>query len=131
MEPFFLGLFDNIDNIKHEFSEHRWDDDVGADVDLTDANILLAYYNYQDYSGDAFVLFERYGKLYEVSGGHCSCYGLEGQWHPEETTIESLRHRLNEGNLGTWGWSSKENIFADELKIVLDNLEEAANATYH
>ena len=43
-------------------------------------------------------LFERDGKLYEVFGGHCSCYGLEDQWKPEETTTAALRYRLKEGS---------------------------------
>lgn len=78
-------------------------------------NILLASYTYEDYSGDAFVLYEKDGKLFEVHGGHCSCYGLEGQWEPEETTVEALRHRLEKG----YGMEA----YVDELKQVLDGLE--------
>ncbi len=80
--------------------------------------VLLASYNYEDHSGDAFVLFKRDGKLYEVNGSHCSCYCLEDQWEPEETTIESLRHRLYKGNLGSYEY----NMFSDELRQVLDSL---------
>ena len=56
--------------------------------------ILFASYGGGVYEGDAFVLFEQDGKLFQVTGGHCSCYGLEGQWDPEETTLEYLR-RIN------------------------------------
>lgn len=52
-------------------------------------NILFASYGEDNYSGNAFVLFEKDGKLYEVNGSHCSCYGLEGQFEPEETTLEA------------------------------------------
>jgi hypothetical protein len=31
------------------------------------------------------------GKLYENHGSHCSCYGFEDQWAPEETSIEYLQ----------------------------------------
>lgn len=82
-------------------------------------NILLASYSYECYSGDAFVLFERDGKLFEVNGSHCSCYGLEGQWDPEETSVEALRHRLDAGELGN---EYCGNVFADELRQVLDGL---------
>jgi hypothetical protein len=86
--------------------------------------ILLASYAYENYSGDAFVLARKDGKLYEVNGGHCSCYGLEGQWAPEETTIAALRHRLDEGRLGAVdGW--RGDVFAAELRAVLDELEAA------
>lgn len=42
------------------------------------------------------VVYRRDGKLYEVHGNHCSCYGLEGQWEPEEATVESLRKTVGE-----------------------------------
>lgn len=60
--------------------------------------VIVAHYSYEDYSGNAFVLFRDAGKLYEVNGSHCSCYGLEGQWEPEETTVEALQHRLANGD---------------------------------
>lgn len=81
-------------------------------------NVLLAIYSYGCYDGTAFVLFERDGKLYEVDGGHCSCYGLEQQWKPEETTVESLRHRLNNGQLGKGYYDNDR--FDKELIEVLD-----------
>ena len=76
-------------------------------------NILFASYNYENYSGEAWVLFEQNGKLYEVNGSHCSCYGLEGQWEPEETTLEVLEYRLTKGTFGNDSWS--ENNFREEL----------------
>ena len=67
---------------------------------LDGAVVLYATYTYEDYSGDAFVLYWKDGQLYEVNGGHCSCYGLEGQWDPEVTTEEALIHRIKQGRLG-------------------------------
>lgn len=55
--------------------------------------IIFSYYSYEDYEGDAFVLYHKDGRLFEVHGGHCSCYGLEGQWDPEETTYAALSMR--------------------------------------
>lgn len=68
------------------------DFEIDASV-LDGADILLASYALEDYEGSAFVLFKRAGKLFEVNGSHCSCYGLEGQWEPEETTAEALLAR--------------------------------------
>lgn len=48
---------------------------------------------------------------------HCSCYGLEDQWEPEETTLEALKHRLENGDFGKS--NSYDNNFADELKEFL------------
>lgn len=59
--------------------------------------ILVAVYEQGDYDGSAYVFFRKEGKLYEVTGGHCSCNGLEGQWEPEETDAAALLHRMKEG----------------------------------
>jgi hypothetical protein len=92
--------------------------------DMIGVNILLASYTYECYEGDAFVLFEKGGNLYEVNAGHCSCYGLEGQWEPEDTTVEALEHRLNEGVFGVNAWYNEpENKFAVELREVLSAIK--------
>ena len=102
---------------------------------LDGVEILLASYTYEDYEGEAFVLFRKCGKLYEVNGSHCSCYGLEAQdysgnnettqWEPEETSVESLLKRLNEGELGISFYGSS--VFASELREVLKELTEKNN----
>lgn len=49
-------------------------------------------HEYGDYSGNAsFLLIEpTTGKFFEIYGSHCSCYGFEGQFNPEECPIEYL-----------------------------------------
>lgn len=84
----FQGGFSNIDDVCNNF-------DVEKSV-LDGAEILLADYEYGNYEGSALVIYRQGGKLWEVHGGHCSCYGLEGQWSPEETTIEYLETQLND-----------------------------------
>jgi len=96
--------------------------DFGDLGDWKDLNVLLASYGCANYEGNAFVLFQRDGKLYEVHGSHCSCYGLEDQWSPEETNLASLQHRLDGGSLGH-GYGDNE--FAAELRGVLASLHGA------
>lgn len=115
----YLNNWDNLDEMKADF----WPGYSAAEKyagELDDANVLLASYGTPSYEGYAFVLFERAGKLYEVNASHCSCYGLEGQWEPEETTIDELRHRLEHGKLGASEYD--ENPFATELREVLNSL---------
>lgn len=94
---------------------------IGEDA-LAGAEVLVASYTYEDYSGDAYVLFKRDGKLWEVHGSHCSCYGLSEsdycgdyttQWQPEETTREAVLHRLDNG---VWG---EEGKVADVVRTAL------------
>lgn len=65
----------------------------------SEVNILFASYGTADWEGDAWVLFERGGKLYEVNASHCSCFGLEGQFKPEEASLPELENRIING---TW-----------------------------
>lgn len=85
MSGIYKDIFQSNADIIGEF-------EAPADA-LDGAEVLFAEYSYESYEGSAFVLFKRDGKLYEVSGGHCSCYGLEGQWDPEETSPEALLKR--------------------------------------
>lgn len=65
---------------------------------LEAADFVLAYYDYECYEGTAYVLYLKDGVWYEVDGSHCSCYGLEGQWEPQETNVEALKLRLATGS---------------------------------
>ena len=62
-------------------------------AELESDTVLFANYGSWAYDGDAFVVFTRYGKLFEVNAYHCSCMGLERQWEPEQTTWEALAMR--------------------------------------
>lgn len=64
----------------------------------SDDEILFASYGGASYEGDAVVIYERNGRLYEVHGGHCSCNGLEDQWSPEETSWGALALRDRTGS---------------------------------
>jgi len=87
-------------------------------VDLTNFNILIAYESVGSYGCDSssfFLVQDADSKLYEVNGSHCSCYGFEGQWTPEETSLEALQHRANEGRLfdtGGYDDDSDKNLAA-------------------
>lgn len=135
MTPIFLNNWSAAADVFSAFDGTRWSSYREPDAtpieqkpEFVNAEILFASYGTDNYSGDAFVLFRRYGELFEVNGSHCSCYGLEGQWDPEVTTVEALRHRLDEGSLGVDSWSGNE--FADELRPLLDELAATGSASH-
>lgn len=105
-KPVYLNDFKTFEDVKSEFQGHKRGE---LDSSFDNVNIILASYSYECYSGEAFVLFEEDGKLYEVNGSHCSCYGLEDQWTPEEVDLEELEHRLLKGTFGEDSYS--ENNF--------------------
>jgi hypothetical protein len=69
--------------------------DIDALQALTGAEILFALYVYENYSGDSQIIYQKDGKIFENTGSHCSCNGLEGQWGPAEVTLEALAMRPN------------------------------------
>lgn len=83
----FFDQFDKVEDVLSEFSINK--------EDLKGCEVVFAYYTYEDYSGDALVILRdpHSGVFYEVNGGHCSCYGLEGQWDMEETTLDVMLQR--------------------------------------
>ena len=116
----YKGIFEKKEDVFQEFSE-GYDvlDDVMA-KEMKNCNILFAWYGNGSYDGSAFVLFEREGDLYEVNGGHCSCYGLEDQWDPEITSVPELEHRIREGGLGHDTYTD-DGVFDQELLNILKN----------
>lgn len=96
-----MSKFLNDWNRKEPLRDMANDFNIDIEV-LKSINIIVATYTYENYMGDAFVLFEKDGKLYEVNGSHCSCYGLEDQWEPEEVDLEELRNRFTPSKHSRW-----------------------------
>lgn len=65
-----------------------------VDVNLVNKfTILIAQSGEGDYEGWSYFLLrdKETGKLYENHASHCSCYGFEGQFEPQETTLTYLK----------------------------------------
>lgn len=105
-----FAIFDGFDSEANVASQFNV---IPSKVD----GVIAALYGQESYEGSAFVLLVKEGKLYEVNGSHCSCYGLEGQWDEEETSIEALRKR-------TWpsGLNARTHARMTELLDLLEAL---------
>jgi hypothetical protein len=116
-DPIFLNDWSNKKEVFNDFNEEKYDYESDSYIIKNpideDINILFASYGNANYSGDAWVMFEKEGKLFEVSGGHCSCYGLEGQWEEDEILLEEIENRLVNGTFGEDDYS--DNNFKEEL----------------
>lgn len=68
---------------------------------LSDYKVLIAYESVGSWGCDSSSFFllkhKETGELFEINGGHCSCYGFEGQLELEGTTVEALKHRITKG----------------------------------
>ena len=103
----YINGFDSIDDIFTQF-------DTSSEV-LNNAHLLYAKYR-SGYEGDAYILYSKDSKLFEVHGSHCSCYGLEGQWTPEEVFIQDLEFRF---------FQSKDLPYCCEDEIDINELKQA------
>ena len=115
-EAVFLHNWEDKESVINDFENLGWEKEEKKSEILKryeGKNILFASYGLGNYSGDAFVLFEENGKLFEINAGHCSCYGLEDQWTPEEVCLPELEQRLTKGTFGTDSYS--DNNFKAEL----------------
>lgn len=86
-KPVYLDRFTSRNDVFSEFQKEE-------DKDIV---ICYANYRYEDYDGSAMVIYWRKStkNYYEVYGGHCSCYGLEGQWTGDEVVnLVELEKRL-------------------------------------
>lgn len=83
----YFGMFKEVEDVMANFGE-------AAAADLNESVVIAAYYDIDGYDGSAMVVYRKEGKLFEVHGSHCSCYGLEDQWKPEEISYEALYDRL-------------------------------------
>jgi len=110
----FLSGFANIEDVGNQF-----------EIDMKGINIVIASYDYRNYDGRAFVLFEQDGMFFEVNASHCSCYGLEGQWEPEEVSWDELQNRLLKGNLGTYAPRDELEKIILKQKLIADKAIEA------
>lgn len=95
----FIGQFENQEDVLTRFSSVYGEVDDSITQFMKRKKIIFAIYDSHDYDGSAFVLIKSGKKLYEVNGSHCSCYGLEDQWEPEEVTLIELIHRMSKGSL--------------------------------
>lgn len=110
-------------------------DDFGiGPASIADCNIVVAYMSVGDWGCDsgAFIVFERGGKLYEVNGSHCSCYGFdeadymggtETQWQPEPVeTVAAILQRSDRA-LACGGYDRDQHGNAERIRAALAAFE--------
>lgn len=87
-------------------------------------NPIAAYESVGSYGCDSSAWFliqsRETGDLFEVHGSHCSCYGFEGQFKPEATTLEYLKS--DKFSLGFGGYDDNRESNGQAVKDFLKTL---------
>jgi hypothetical protein len=84
----YQGSFGSWADVRREF-----------EMDLAEPDdVIYADYDTPSYEGYANVIYRQGDRYYWAYGSHCSCYGLEGQWDPEEYDARQLVEVLRRGN---------------------------------
>ena len=133
----YFGIFESREAIVNELAQTSYSNNAEAEraawlennpLFPEEKEILFAAYDYEDYSGSAVMLFKKNGKLYEYTGSHCSCNGLEDSvFSAGETSWEALALRNPEGELYGYGHHSAEAVEAVK-QLVAKNAKNAKNA---
>jgi hypothetical protein len=84
----YRGQFGSWADVQREFE---------MDVPEPD-DVIYAEYDTPPYEGYANVIYRNGDRYYWAYGSHCSCFGLEGQWDPEEYDARSRVEVLRRGN---------------------------------
>ena len=89
--------------------------------------VLLAYESVGDYGCDSSCYFllrdKKTGKFFETSGSHCSCDGFEGQFSPEEASLDYLISE--KWSLGVGGYDSNSQNNIDAAKEFFKKLKKS------
>jgi hypothetical protein len=92
--------------------------------ELGDFSILLAYESVGSWGCDSssYFLMRKLatGELFEFSGGHCSCYGFEGQYSPEPVSVEYLKS--DRFHMGTGGYDEEAEANEKAAKQFMQSL---------
>jgi hypothetical protein len=108
-----------------EILQHLLEEWEARQEEVNRFNILIGYESVGSWGCDssAFYLLrdKTTGKLYEVHGSHCSCYGFEGQFSPEETTLEYLKS--DKFNFCCGGYDGAEEKNQDAVRQYIAGLE--------
>ena len=104
--------------------------DIQAQFHMEDSEpeeVLFAIYDTPSYEGYAEVIYRNGDRFYWASGSHCSCYGLEDQWDPEEYDAETFLKVFNRNTRWTIDRYMSEDIQARIINRVKDFLPNAYN----
>lgn len=83
MEHVYFGEFGSWQDVMEQFQVPEQDRPVPDQV-------IFASYDCPEYEGYAEVIYRIGDRYFWASGSHCSCYGLEDQWEPEEYSRDQL-----------------------------------------
>jgi hypothetical protein len=99
----YVDGFSNWKDVQEQFqmNEPEPDEVIEALYDLS-----------EPYSGSARVVYRNGDKFYIVEGGHCSCYGLEGQWDVEEYDETTIK-----GALEKWHYPRVSQTLIDRFNL--------------
>ena len=93
-----LALEDLKGYTQEQVKEHLINEYTANCELVQDLEVLIAYESVGSWGCDSssfFLLKDKEGKLYEVHGSHCSCFGFEDQFTLQESSIEALKFRVD------------------------------------
>ena len=115
----YAGVFSGLD-----YGNPSDSDKAALLAELDEFDILVAYEHVGSWGCDSASYFlirqKATGSLFEVRGGHCSCYGFEGQWSPEAADLSYLTS--DKFCLGAGGYDNSADEHTAAIKAFFQTL---------
>lgn len=122
MEKLFLEDLEGME--ENEIKQHLVRNYEAKREDIDKFEILIAYESVGSWGCDSSSFFllkdKETNELYENHGSHCSCYGFEGQFSPEKTSVDYLKS--NSFYFSTGGYDSSDRINTKAVKDYIAKL---------
>jgi hypothetical protein len=94
----YLRGFENWAGLRAEFKSYSAPE---SPVPAKEPRYVYAMYDADGYEGSALVIYSDDGETFIVnSSSHCSCYGLDETWAPDEHPFETLSFLIDRGEYG-------------------------------
>lgn len=82
------------------------------EMSQSEPEVIAAHYDGGGYDGTAIVIYKDGNQYGYVTGNHCSCYNLEGQWEPEVFESKELFLAFLKKQDSYWGPSALNHAIA-------------------
>ena len=99
----YLGEFKNWNDVRKEYKTSTPEPE----------EVIVADYDREDYEGSSVVVYRNSDTYYVIYASHCSCYGLEDKFDPEEYTKELLIKYLLD--CGPWNLEAYKKLLLVKL----------------
>lgn len=86
---FISDMYENVEQMLNDFEE--------KELILEGIELMVVIGESEMYSENLACIYKKENEFYMFKASHCSCYGFEGQWDANITSIQMIEHYAEKG----------------------------------